>query len=320
MSEMTLRQRAERAASLKKLAEEEAAPVNATLAELQKNTLALRAEITKCVQEFWALPLNTIAQQLGEFENGKPVGFSISKITAQVGAVDDTLNLPMVETRAIKGEIAAYKTFLQRLVAERGMTLSRHGGIERLATFADVLAIASGIDLTIQATWDVLFDRLLTLNCFAESELGYDESLITVYKPAPVAEPVAEVPFDLEATNLSSREGEKLAKAWLSVQYYGVEAAELFTLWINSLSSNFGYVPEERAKRAVVKFFQVHNLNFKDRRSYDRVRVALVKNGVFPSHCLTEDEVLAARLESSDLSDRNVVREFQLENQRINGN
>jgi hypothetical protein len=92
----------------------------------------------------------------------------------------------------------------------------------------------------------------------------------------------------------------------------------LFSLWIASLANNFGYVPDEREKRQVVKFFQVHGLSFISRQSYDRVRVAMVKIGVFPSYCLTEDEVLAARLETSDLSDRNVRREFQVENQRIN--
>jgi hypothetical protein len=61
-------------------------------------------------------------------------------------------------------------------LTEQGYTLGQ-AGINRLGTYAETQAITLSADFTQQQSWDIAFERLMSLGCFNEVDGEYGYSL-----------------------------------------------------------------------------------------------------------------------------------------------
>jgi hypothetical protein len=93
--------------------------------------------------------------------------------------------------------------------------------------------------------------------------------------------------------------------------------AKVFRQFLDHVYNVWGHVVTNPEATAIREYFERNNFSFTHGPHYDRCRVALVKQGKLPEFLLTEDEVLAERLEHSDLGSRAAKVEFAQESRRL---
>jgi hypothetical protein len=93
----------------------------------------------------------------------------------------------------------------------------------------------------------------------------------------------------------------------------------MYAKWAQSIYDAWSVTLTEKQKQAVIQYFLDTNKSFLRYESWNEARRYLVKAGILQSHMVTEDEVLAGRIESTDMSTRDARLEFARESRRING-
>ena len=71
----------------------------------------------------------------------------------------------------------------------------------------------------------------------------------------------------------------------------------LYSEWIASLEQHWGFVPTEQQRRQALELIATLNLDPTRRESYDKVRRAAIKQGVFPETLVTREELLQQEME-----------------------
>lgn len=177
-------------------------------------------------------------------------------------------------------------------------------GSQRLLYFVLAQAFSENkADMANPETWRIAFDRLYQLDCFdiAKAEVGYDESLREIL-PEPVVPERKLTIDDLESIDTSTRSGAELAKQIIGDSVFGFdgEARKIFDQFLAHVLRTFGVEITPEAQKQLVVWFQRNNRSFLDHRAYDQAKVNLVKRGILPSTCLTEDEILCGSIENED--------------------
>jgi hypothetical protein len=163
------------------------------------------------------------------------------------------------------------------------------------------------VDWRIADNWQKLYEVMAPggLAVFADED-------VTVPQPVeePPVEPQPTLDELLETISAESTDGrKKLVEAVTD----SVLTGEFRTCWqafIESIAQNFGYVFTEAEKKLIYDTMVRRNLSFKLPKHYDLVRVALTQAGSLPQNLLYPAERLALEVESADLNDREVRREF----------
>jgi len=267
-------------------AEREQREVESRLAEINQNLKVLHRESSIAAAAFWSQDLQSVVT---------------SDVPSRADAEDLSVGLPIVEgERNPRAERAAFDDFVTTLTARSGFTLST-AGAKRLVAYVNVQQLTRGADMANPETWRLAFDRLYQCGAFEKNdEIGFDVTLRTV---APEPEPApAELTYDdllkLPAESIEDRRRLKAA----GERALSLEARPNAAEWIADLEQKHGIVMNDESCEAAFKLFRDHNWSYLDRRNFDRCRVLLVKQGVFPATALTEDEKISIELQDINLT------------------
>ena len=196
---------------------------------------------------------------------------------------------------------AEFEEFVNVTLPKRGFLLSSSGS-QRLLYFVLAQAFSENrADMSNPETWNTAFDRLYALDCFdiTNAEVGYDES-------QRVVEPVVEQPEPepgieaLEGLNMLRREDQVLAAKIVANEVFNGGAKTVFRQFIAHVLKTFDHELTPDEQREIILWFTANNRSFLDHKAYDACRVNLVRRGVLPHGCLTEDEQLANSIEDED--------------------
>jgi hypothetical protein len=227
-----------------------------------------------------------------------------SDVPSRADAEDLSTALPILQgERNDPAERRAFDDFVTNLTARSGFTLST-AGAKRLVAYVNVQQLTRGSDMAQRKTWEIAFDRLYQCGAFEKNdEIGFDISLRTApQEPEPVVqEPTYDDLLKLPAETIEDRRRLKAA----GEKALSLEARPNATEWIADLEQKHGIVMNDVACAAASRLFRDHNWSYLDRRNFDRCRVALVKQGIFPATALTADEKLAEWTSAQDWSTSN---------------
>jgi hypothetical protein len=279
------RERAEEIAAEQK-AEREQREVESRLAEINQSLKALHKESAIAAAAFWSQDLQSVVTP---------------DVPGRADAEDLSTALPILEgERNHRAERVAFEDFITNLTARSGFTLST-AGAKRLVAYVNVQQLTHGADMAQRLTWEIAFDRLYQCGAFEKNaEIGYDPALRTVApepEPAP-AEPTFDELLRLPAETIEDRRRLKAA----GEKALSLEARPNATEWIADLEQKHGIVMNDESCEAAFKLFRDHNWSYLDRRNFDRCRVLLVKQGIFPATALTEDEKISIELQDINLT------------------
>ena len=224
-----------------------------------------------------------------------------SFLEATAPSVGDGSQFNNVNPQEIRATIRrVFSEFEDSIMAEGQLTVS---GRQKLQNIAQVNL---SVDWTQVPSWTQAFYLLR-----AAGELSIEPSA------QPEQDQTDHLQEVLDAPN--SREGERAARVAANASYWTGEAAEMFSQWSQLLYDTWEVTLTAPQKQAVVQYFLDTNKSFLRHESFNEARRYLVKAGVLPSNMVTEDEVLAGRLEHTNLNDRDARIEFAQESRRING-
>jgi hypothetical protein len=205
----------------------------------------------------------------------------------------------------------AFSEFRAALEDSRGVRLET-------AAIQKLQAISSqnlDLDLSDVETWRQIYDYADELGIFN----SHDVTHLQVTEPEPVQEPVPVDALGTIDTLPATREGERQARELAQRHYLTTEASQMFVAWTRHLYNDYaGFIPDESQTRAAIQYFIDHNKSYLNHKSWDECRRYLVAAHIFPSHLLTPDEILASRIEHSDMSARDARIDFARESRRIN--
>jgi hypothetical protein len=259
-----------------------AAPILAQTQDAMRKAVAAQRE---AVTNFWSLPFA-----------------DIERFGPQAAGAYDDLGLPTVEhtgeETAVRFTKRVFDEFLAGLTARTGYTLNTDGQT-RFGSYAQV-QILNSVAVTTE-NLQAMFARLAELGCFeANSELGYDPSLITI-RPEP--EPVQAAPeptlADIETMDMRGRENEQRAKELVD-QLATKQQLPLMRAWIQFMIDQYGVTITHAQCQMVLDMFRKNNWNFLDRRNYDKAKRQMVARFEFPESCLNEDERIEREIEAMD--------------------
>jgi hypothetical protein len=261
--------------------------------ELEARLAPIKAEVTAQLKKaesatrlYWSQPLRVLASFTNRGDFQPDLGCVFPSTDEQQGGS--------------RGR-AEFEKFVNQTLSQTGLLLSPAGS-QRLLYFVLAQAFSENkADMATPATWQIAFDRLNELRCFNEEggELGYDES-------QRVVEPVVEQPKPepgieaLEGLNLLRREDEAQARALIANEVFNGEAKTVFRQFIAHVLKTFGHELTPDEQREIILWFTNNNRSFLDHKAYDACRVNLVRRGILPPGCLTEDEQLTNSIEDED--------------------
>jgi hypothetical protein len=162
--------------------------------------------------------------------------------------------------------------------------------------------------------WGSLIRHMLDLGVFTSHDVTY----LRVTAPVAQEQPTVDLLAAIEALP-ATREGERKARELANASYWTTEAADMYAKWAQSIYDAWSVTLTEKQKQAVIQYFLDTNKSFLRYESWNEARRYLVKVGVLESCMVTEDEVLAGRLENTNLNDRDARIAFARESRRING-
>lgn len=126
-----------------------------------------------------------------------------------------------------------------------------------------------------------------------------------------------------------TRDGARRAKELANEHFFSVECREVYDRFLAHCARVWDFYPTEQQARAMVQWFQDTNRSMiADKTAWDDMRRSLVSREIFPrvsptgKSMLTDDELLAERIESSNFTGKDAFsarKEFAQESRRING-
>src|SRR5882762_7462071 len=257
--------------------EAEEAPLKAAQREYSKNLVALRKAQAEALFINPSEYLTENCTHLPEDINSTP-----EQVTKDIREAFDTLRLEL---------------------SERGVTINPVG-MEKIRR---VVELNSSIDITKVENWRVLYSHLDDLNVFTDRDRTVIES-----KPVVQPKPSEKPSLDrlLETVSGETREGRALLAEAVMETAIAEEYRPCWQAFTESLYRNFnGFVLSEPQRRLFYDTMVKWNCNFNRPKDFDRVRVAMCKNGDLPG-LLYESEKLDIEMEKADLNNLEVRREF----------
>jgi hypothetical protein len=271
-------------AAQKELAE---APIRKAEAEL---TQTIR-ELDKHARSFWSQqPIEAIIPKLYT-EASKDFGLS--------GVPDTQGQYTMDE---LKQSVASWT---DNEMAKTGYEITSEAAGQKFVRYLLAQAF-HGKDVRSSIT--ACFLRLVEMGAFVDGDLTYDPSKA----PRPVEAPAPKANLDelLNTVSAESTEGrKKLIEAVTDAAITG-EFRACWQAFVTSIYENFGHVFTEQEKKLIYDTMIRRNRNFNRPADYDEIRVALAQSNNLPPHLVYPSERLALDVESADMSDWNVRREF----------
>jgi hypothetical protein len=162
------------------------------------------------------------------------------------------------------------------------------------------------VDWRIAENWQKLYEVMSTggLAVFTDED-------VTVPQPVeePPVEPQPTLDELLETISAESPEGRKKLVDAVTEDLVTGEYRACWTAFVASIYENFNYVLNDREKRLIYDTL-LRRGRLNSPKDYDAVRVNLVQAGSLPQNLLYPAERLALEVESADLNDREVRREF----------
>jgi len=172
------------------------------------------------------------------------------------------------------------------------------------------------IDSTQVAAWQQIFTLLRQSGELQDQGDSDQPDLIVTEIPDETAQRAGLE--SLESLDLSSRSGQRIAREIANSDYFGREGAAMFAQWEAHIYRDYGVTLTDEQKKAVVTWLMKWNKNPLSHTSWNEARRALGKAQIIPL-MVTDDEVLAERIEHSNLNDRDARMEFAAESRRILG-
>jgi hypothetical protein len=156
---------------------------------------------------------------------------------------------------------------------------------------------------------------MIELSAFTSHDVTYLRVVAPAAPQAQSSDPLAEM-----LNQPATREGERKARELANEHFFSTECREVYNRFLAHCASTWEFSPTEKQARAIVQWFQDTNRSMTvDKTAWDDMRRFLVLAGVLPSRMVTEDEVLAGRIENTDMSTRDARLAFAAESRRING-
>jgi hypothetical protein len=269
-----------------RLEREKEAPIKEAIEVQRQAFLKLR----KLASEFWSRPVGEL--QLGIYQD------SARDVTF-------TPPPPVREQYSREDLIAACDKWYADSFSKSGFNLNPDG-VLRLCCFGESQARA-GCDFSQPLGWQAAFDHLKdNLHAFGDE---LDSSRVPQPVETPEVQPQPTLDELLETTSGESAAGRKKLIDAVTEDLSNGEYRACWSAFVTSIYDNFRYVLNDREKRLIYDTL-LRRGRLNSPRDYDAVRVNLVQAGSLPSHLLYPAEKLAIDVESADLNDREVRREF----------
>jgi hypothetical protein len=201
----------------------------------------------------------------------------------------------------LRSQIRAAFDAAKAELAQRGVTLHDSGKSKMQA----VSRLNLNVEWRVPSNWIKLYEHMTDLNVFA----GED---VTVPQPVVEETPLPKQSLDelLQTVSAETTEGRKKLVEAVTDSVLTGEFRACWQAFLASISENFGYVFTEAEKKLIYDTMVRRNLSLKLPKHYDLVRVALTQAGSLPQHLLYPAERLALDVETADLNDREIRREF----------
>ena len=254
----------------------------------QQQVDAEKAVTDQRLQKFWGGDVATIKQYL-----------------SARAAIDKFSGLSLVADRKAHVDGAVCDTVLNKLFVEleaEGVSLSEDAK-ERLACYgvchAQVFADMTSID-----NWRRAFNRLQELRAFAESDVVAVEK--SAFPQAKKPETLADVYRQLDEVSTQSREGTKAAKKLATLGLI-LEAQPIYRAFKTHIEHVFGRIITSQEADQCVDYLRRNNLRLDDPKSWDVVRVKVLK-------CVTQQEIDSMQMDvdADTLSSRDFVKKYGL--------
>jgi hypothetical protein len=239
---------------------------------------------------------NEHARMLKELiEQDSPTLYSApsSYLVATAPAVGNGEQYNGMDTQTIRTSIRkAFNEFETQIASEGQLTQSGRQKLQRLALANPDIAF------TQSEAW---YQSYLLLYHAGEL-LDQGDSDSSDFIVNEVAEPEANPLDRIESLDLSTREGDAVAKKIVANAVFGSngEARAIYTEWLESLRSNFGYEMPPDVQRQALDLFRKNNWSYIDRRAFDLARLNLVNRNIMPPSCKTPTERLNDQIETAD--------------------
>jgi hypothetical protein len=238
----------------------------------------------------------------------------IQEFPLQTSPIDTLGDYPTRSTSGDFEEVKAQANSVlwefQKYLTERGCELNGDGWT-RYIRYCLTSVLYDNVEASIP-TFQKMLDRLMSLGCFAAGEItGY----VAPAKPQPVEQPSQDINVGKLAESLPSD-----SPQWRKLVSQGFEGETLrwFYAWTESLKKNFDYdFPVEALAVKAGEYLTRWNLSPFRYDSYDKLRLAWVKQGIFPSHLITKSEALAQLIEDADLNNLDVRRDIGMRHREI---
>jgi hypothetical protein len=179
--------------------------------------------------------------------------------------------------------------------------------VSKLRAYLEVLRLNRNVTMSSLKSWDLGLERLVNIG--AMTVAGYEPPVAPTREPerAPFKQTIDEL---LASTSAETREGRAILVAAVTEDVIS-EFNQCWQAFTESLYRNFnGFVLSETQRQHFYNTMVRRNLSFNRPKDYDAVRRALVAAGELPSHLVYEFEKIDAEMESADLSNMEVRREF----------
>lgn len=232
-------------------------------------------KLRKLASEFWSRPIGEL--QLSIYQDS---------------AKDVTFDAPPVVRESYSREdlIAACDQWHDSSFVHSGYNLNPDG-VMRLCCFGESQARA-GVDFSQPLAWEFAFFHLKdNLKAFAVGELDSSK----VPRAEPPAEPQPQIE-DIENLALESTDGRKQALKIVE-ELASAEASVICGQWLEHLKRDYDFTPDTKQINEVVRWFNFNAKNWLGHKCYDECRRALVSQGIFPAHLLTNDEIVCQEIE-----------------------
>jgi len=271
----------EAAAAEQAKAEAEQARIQPLLDEQQELLKKLRSETA---QSFYTMPSQELADAPKAPDN---ITDDVATIRAQVRD--------------------AFNEF--RLQAEQQGVKFEQTGVEKLSK---AVVQNPAIEWRKPESFQLLYQAMEDADCFSER----DRTLPVGEQPQPEPAPVKPKALDLESMNTSTRSGQRAAKELCDAEYFTIEGRTMMKDWEAQIYRDYGVLLDDDQKVSVVNWIVKWNKNPLAHETWNAARRALGKAQVIPQ-MFTQDEILAERLEVSNLTNYEDRRAYAAESRRI---
>jgi hypothetical protein len=264
-----------------RLQRENNARINAPVEAAKRQQVEILRQMTKGYADFWSMPVERLQKADREARQAS---------TPDIGLPTADYDTMTADTAAKAGQEAmkTFDTFIAGL-PQRGVTLTEDG-VTRLGLFVGALFNFYNAAVTLE-TLATALGWLWSYECFGD-ELHHDSPIAPA--PAPESKPLS-LDDVLKQGIDGSRDSDRRLREALNNDFFA-ETGVLAAQFIEHLQSIWNFRPDDfswrRAFHGPNSLVVQRNWPLYDPRTFDKIRVALVNQGLWPPHLKTAGEFL----------------------------